>query len=239
MLELLVAMFIGAILLTGLVQIAAGARSSFRLQNGMAEVQESGRFAIDTLGAILRRSAFTPEPWSGNPGEVGLTAETADDVSPRGDRLGIRTWSERNCFGNPNPVTDSTGLPRFFLKDTVLEMNAGGNLIQTCRYGPAAGQFVTQLNRQGLMQNVDDFQVLYAEDLDNDGMADWWVPGGHWQSVRHVLGLQLALLLSTSESVTEPRADTHNLLNKVVITPADGRIRRVFTYTQALKFRAP
>jgi len=236
--ELLVAMLIGAILLTGLVQIAAAARSSFRLEEAMAEVQESGRFAIDMISGILRQSAFTPEPWVGGLPPKGLTSGTADDVRPRGDRLAVRTWSDRNCFDIANPTTDSDGLPMFFLKETVLELNGAENLIQTCRYGPAAEQLATQIRRQGMVQNVYDFQVLYAEDLDSDGTPDWWVPGGRWQNENHVLGLQVALLLSSTESVIEPAPRVYNVLDKVVNTPADGKLRRVFTYVHALSGRS-
>jgi len=237
--ELLVAILMGAILLSGLVQFAAVARSSFRLQEAIAEVQESGRFAIDTIGGVLRQTAFTPTPWAGGLPAEGLTSETQDDVRPRGDRLGLRTWSDRNCFDLANSVTDSAGLPRFFLKETVLELNGAGNLIQTCRYGPAAGQLVTQLRRQGTAENVDDFQVLYAEDVDSDGIPDWWVPGGLWWEERLLVGLQVAVLLSSTESVTEPVAGAHNVLDKLVRTPADGKFRRVFTYVHALSGRNP
>lgn len=238
LIELLIAMLIGAIVLTGLVQIAAGARSSFRLQEALAEVQESGRFVIDSLGDILRQSAFTPEPWSEITAAAGLTAESADAVNRRGDRLAIRTWSERNCFGNPNPVTDAADLPQYFLKESVLELNTAGNLTHTCRYGPTAGQFVTQLQRQGLVQNVDAFQVLYAEDLDGDGTADHWITGGHWLSEDRVLGLQLAVLLGSSAGIKEPVSRTYKVLDQVVTTPADGKLRRVFTYVQALRGRS-
>lgn len=237
--ELLVAMLIGAILLTGLVQIAAGARSSFRLQEALAEVQESGRFAIDTLGGILRQSAFVPDPWVEDLAFVGLTRETGDDINQHGDRLAVRTWSDRNCFGNPNPVAGNAGLPEFYLRETVIELNDAGSLIQSCRYGPGGGPSVTQLRRQGLVQNVDGFEVLYAEDQDGDRKPDRWVPAGQWQSERQVVGLQLAILLSSHESVTEPVPQVYNLLDKVVRAPADGKLRRTFTYVQALRGLRP
>jgi len=237
--ELLIALLIGAVLLTGLVQIAAGARSSFRLQEAVAEVQESGRFAIDTLGGILRQSIFSPQPWNEKNTAVGLTDGTSDGVRRHGDRLAVRGWSERNCFGNPNPLTDAAQTPRFFLKDSVLELNAAGNLAYTCRYGATPEHMVTQLRRQGLVENVGAFQVLYAEDTDGDGMADRWVRGGHWSSEKRVLGLQLALLLSSSQVVRETASRNYNVLEEVLTAPEDGKLRRVFTYVQAFRQRMP
>ena len=216
------------------MQVAAGARSSFRLQESVAEMQESGRFLIDTLGDILRRSAFTPQPWTITSAVVGISDGAEDTVNRNGDRLATRTWSERNCYGAWNPLTDAKGLPRYFLKETILEPTSSGNLALTCRYGQSASQFVTQIRRQGLLQNVDSFQVLYAEDLDGDGGADRWTSGGHWHDPNRVLGLQIAVLLRGEEAVIEPAASVFNVLDEVVRTPADGRLRRVFTYVQAL-----
>lgn len=89
--ELLVAMIIGFVLITGLVQIAAAARSSFRLQEGLAELQESGRFGLDSLGSILHQSAFDPQPWLNSTVTVGFTNATADNTILHGDRLVVRT----------------------------------------------------------------------------------------------------------------------------------------------------
>ncbi|HLF31510.1 MAG TPA: PilW family protein [Xanthomonadales bacterium] len=232
--ELLVAMFIGAVLITGLVQIAAGARSTFRLQENLAELQESGRFALDSLGSILRQSTYHPQPWLDTTEPAGLAPETADATTAHGDRLAIRTWSDRNCFGSLNPVEDGAGLPQFFLKESVLELNAFENLVHTCRYGQNSTGFVTQINRQGLVQNVEAFQAQFAEDTDGNGDADRWVSGGGWADDRRVMGLRLALLLKSSEPVDEPAPGSVRVLEDLVLTPADGKLRRVFTYSQAL-----
>lgn len=236
--ELLMAMLIGAILLVGLVQIVAGARSSFRLQVGMAELQENGRFAIDSLASVLQQSDYTPEPWLDAAEQAGLTAETRDAVSSKGDRLAIRTWSERNCYGSVNTANDANGRPRFYLMESILTLSSSGNLAHTCRYGPDAKQLVTQVLNQGLLENVDAFQALYAEDGDQDGQADHWVKGGQWLDQGRISGLQIALLVRSDEAVTDGTPRAYALLDKVIKAPADGRLRRVFTYSQALRGRS-
>lgn len=233
LMELLVAMALGAVLLTGLVQIVAGARNSFRLQESLGEVQESGRFVIDSLGNILRQSAYTPQPWLETDEPVGLTPDTADATSRHGDRLAVRTWSDRNCFGNLNPEVDAAGLARFFLRENVLELSASKSLLVTCRYGPEEARFVTQILRQGLVQNIDAFQVQYAEDIDADGLADRWVDGGAWNEEGTVLGLRIAVLIRSTESVVEPAPRVFSVLGDEFTAPADGRLRRVFNYAQA------
>jgi len=62
--ELLVAVLLSAFLVMGLVQIVSAARSSFRLQESEAEVQENGRHAIATLGVLIRQAGFSPQPWN-------------------------------------------------------------------------------------------------------------------------------------------------------------------------------
>jgi len=238
LLELLVAMLIGAILLVGLVQIVAAARSSFLLQEGMAEVQESGRFAIDSVAGVLRQAAFTAEPWQGAVDQVGLTSETRDAVSSKGDRLAMRTWSEHNCYGAANTATDASGHPMFYLMESILTLSSSGNLAYTCRYGPTAKQFVTQVLNQGLLENLEALQALYAEDLDNDGQADRWVRGGQWLDQSHISGLQIAVLVRSDQVVTDGASRSYTVLDKVINAPADGRLRRVFTYSQAFRGRS-
>ena len=232
LIELLLALLIGAVLLAGLVQIAVSARSSFLLQEATAEIQENGRFVADSVGRILRQAVFTPDPWLAPIASPGLTADTADAVNAHGDRLTIRTWSERNCFGSLNSSLDAQGRPEFFLKESVLELNSSNNLAHSCRYGADASNLVDQVVRQGLVQNVEAFQALYAEDIDNDGTADRWVTGGNWDEAGNIKGLHLAVLIRSNRPVSTPVAQTFNVLDHVISRPADGRLRRIVTYAQ-------
>ncbi|HEY5971112.1 MAG TPA: PilW family protein, partial [Pseudoxanthomonas sp.] len=54
LIELMIAILIGSILLLGLVQIYGATRESYRLSEGMARVQENGRFALDFLQRDIR-----------------------------------------------------------------------------------------------------------------------------------------------------------------------------------------
>jgi len=98
--ELLVAVLLSAFLVMGLVQIVSAARSSFRLQENEAEVQENGRHAIATLGVLIRQAGFSPQPWNESFQSPALTPDTRDRVSSESDRLALRSWSNLNCFDN-------------------------------------------------------------------------------------------------------------------------------------------
>lgn len=54
LIEILVAIVIAMLLLLGLVQVFAASKSSYRLAEGLARVQENGRFAIDFIQRDLR-----------------------------------------------------------------------------------------------------------------------------------------------------------------------------------------
>ena len=235
--ELLLAALISAFLLTGLVQIVTAARSSFLLQENEAEVQENGRYAVATLSALIRQAGFSPEPWNESFESPSLLAETRDRVSSRSDRLGIRFWSDLNCFDNRNPVEDGAGEPVFYIRESVFDLNDRRDLTHTCRYGPTASELVTQIRREGFIRNVESFQAIYGEDSDNDGNIDRWVRGGEWLAEAQVLGIRLGLLLGSTEVVTEQATQNFSILDLEYSSPADGKLHRLFEFTSAIRGR--
>lgn len=52
--ELMIAMLIGAILMLGLTQVFAASKAAYRLSEGVARTQENGRFALDFLQRDIR-----------------------------------------------------------------------------------------------------------------------------------------------------------------------------------------
>ena len=62
MVELMVALVITLILLSGIGQIFLGSKKSFVIQNNLARIQENGRYAMDVVVSDLRRAGY----WGGN-----------------------------------------------------------------------------------------------------------------------------------------------------------------------------
>ncbi len=236
--ELLIAVLLSAFLVIGLVQIVSAARSSFRLQENEAEVQENGRHAIATLGVLIRQAGFSPQPWNESFESQALTSDTRDRVSSRSDRIAFRSWSNLNCFDNRNPIEDETGEPAFFIRESVFDLNSRRDLTHTCRYGPTDGELITQIRRQGFIRNVESFQALYGEDRDLDGDIDRWVRGGQWSDENRVLGVRLGLLLNSSDVVVEQAAQDFSVLDFQSRTPADGRLHRLIEFTATIKGRS-
>jgi len=235
--ELLVAALIAAFLIMGLVQIVSAARSSFRLQENQAEVQENGRYAISTLGKLIRQTGFSPQPWNDDFGPMGLTPDTLDQVSYRSDRLVIRSWSDTNCFDNRNPIKDISGQAAFYIRESRFDLNSRNDLTHSCSYGPALENLVTQIKREGFVRNIEAFQALYGQDNDGDGHVDRWVRGGEWAEQQQILGIKIGLLLKSTDSVVERTSHAFSVLDSDYTTAADGRLRLLMEFTTSIKGR--
>ncbi len=230
LMELLIAMALSSFLTLMLVQMAMAARGSFKLQESLAELQENGRFFADLVSGEIGASAYHPKPWLHESTPIGLMIDSVDSSGRNSDRLVSRNWSERNCFGALNSDRDSTGQPHFYLKESTLEMN-NGNLAISCRYGPNAAEMTAQINRQGAIPQVEVFQALYATDSDEDGEIDSWLRAGDWTSPEQVRAVRLGILNSSRESIGVQEAQVFQVLDFSYTAPADGRLRRVYSFT--------
>lgn len=236
--ELLVALALTAFLLLGLVQMAAGGGATARLQDNRGQLQDQARFAADRLAAAVREAGFRPRPWDTAFDLAGITDETADAASTRGDRLVLRAWSDRNCFDNRNPDVDGDGRPRFYLREQAFDLTGSRHLAWRCRYGPSAGELTAQVRRQGLVPGVESFQLLFGEDADGDGGIERWVRAGHWSDAAAVKAVRIGLLLAGEDSVAERTTRSFEVLDLAVSAPADGRLRRVLELAAALRNRS-
>ena len=235
--ELMIALAIGAILTTGILRVVQAASAGFRVQQGIGALQETARFSLGMMRRDIAQAGFRPEPWLPDNDLQALGAGTADDVTPHSDRISTRRLSSHNCFDNDNPVLDSDGLPKYYLRETTYSADITGKLWQTCRYGPDDGELVTQINHLGLVENIEAFQLLFAEDLDGDGSANRWVRAGQWQDKAGVLAVQLAILTAGAEPLTQPSVQSFRVLDQQIQAGADGRLRAVFQTTVAIQGR--
>lgn len=237
LLELMISLTLSALLLLGLVQIASAAASSTRLQRNQAQLQENARLAITVITRFVRETGFSPEPW--NPGHQlsGLADGNADSVTAGSDRLALRSWSDLNCFDNRNPELDDSGQPAFYIREAQFDLNSGNGLTWQCRYGPSEPGMVTQIRRQGFVQNVESFQILFGEDTDGDGAIDRWVQAGQWETTNQLLGMRFGLLLASEDKVAEQHIFGFQVLDKALKKQADGRLRRVFEFAAAIRSR--
>lgn len=104
--------------------------------------------------------------------------------------------------------------------------------------GPALWRRVGTNAAQELAEGVENLQVLYGEDTDGNQSPDVYRKASAVADWTNVVSLQVALLVSgTQDRVTEEDPRTFTLLDKDVGPFDDGRVRRVVTFTVALRNR--
>ena len=87
-----------------------------------------------------------------------------------------------------------------------------------------------------LVDGVEDLQVRYGEDTDGDGVANRYATAAAVADWSQVVTVRMSLLL-VSDDDNIARAAQPYTLDGVVVTPADRRLRRVFTTTVAVRGR--
>lgn len=237
LMEVMIGVFLSTLLLSGIVQLMGGSVSAYRLQLSQSQLEESARYARDVLMTHITQAGFQPEPWQNQSGLQALTDETLDGGSSAADQLGLQRWSQYNCYGNENPVTDADGQPVFYLLQTRFKVNSANNLAITCRYGPDIFNLKTQMNNFGLIEDVESLQVLYAEDRNGDEIADGWVKAQTWSQESNIRAIKVALLLSTRQAFDQTISTEITLLDESITTPADGHLRRIKSWTSAIRGR--
>ncbi len=236
LIELLVALAGSTLLIGGLVQLGLATNRAFRLQQDLGALQENARFSLQQIAAEVEQAGFHPEPWGLTTPYPAIAGGTGDEVSGRGDRIVVQRWSDRNCHDNPNPATDPSGKPLFYLLESGFQVNAAGSLAQRCRFGPDSASMTVQINNLGLVQGVEALQVLYAVDGDGDGFADRWARAGAEEAT--IRGVRIGLLLRGSDRAIAQPAANARVLDQVLAVPEDGRLRRVFEATIAIGGRS-
>lgn len=89
-----------------------------------------------------------------------------------------------------------------------------------------------------LVEGVEDMQILYGLDSNGDGETDQFVRANDVADWNRVASVRISLLLQSIEDnlTTAPQSYT---FNGATVTPADRRLRRVFTTTIGLRNRLP
>ena len=100
------------------------------------------------------------------------------------------------------------------------------------------GNTSTMVNQE-LVDNVDDMQILYGEDTDNDGSANVYVTADAVTNMDNVVSVRISLLMRTADDHLIPTKQvyTYDTYSGSSHTASDYRIRRVFNSTVKLRNR--
>lgn len=322
--EVMVAITISAILLTGVIQIFLSSKVSYRLLEATSRVQENGRFAIDYLTRDARmagyRGCYRDDPstieagintptsfkwdyatgiegseWTGatwspaldaliagqvvNGSDVLVTRGLADDAVnltsqssttqvfavdagniTNGDIMIVGNCTRSSIFqvsghasaagvvtithatgGGLTPGNSNSSLANFYAADSqVARLVTNVYYIGTGASGsPALFRQSTipggTMQAQELVDDVENMQVLYGEDLDTDGIANRYVTANNVGNMDNVVSVRISLLLRTGDNIAS--ASQNYTYNGVDTAADDRRIRRIFNTTIKIRNR--
>lgn len=110
LIEIMIALLIGAFLLGGVLQIFVGSKQTNRMQEGLSRLQENGRFAMDFLAKDIRMAGY----WGCiSQSNADTDVAGANDNAANGDNIdnGTDTITLKGAFNETlAPITGACGI---------------------------------------------------------------------------------------------------------------------------------
>jgi type IV pilus assembly protein PilW len=229
--EFMIAGSLGLLLLLGVTQVYLSASQTNRLQSGVIEVQDMGRFVLSYLEKDLQRAG-----WSNmDPIDLG-TLDTHIDFT--GTTNGTGTNSS-DSITIQYEADDEAGVDTQY--DCGGTAVANGDVI-TNVYTVAGG--VLSCNGRALIDNVETLQLIYGVEslvFDRDNMVDGYLRADQIAGTGYeetVISVRIGVLLrSTNEVLDTANTNSFQVLDYNHPAQNDRRIRRVFVKTVLLPNR--
>ena len=233
--ELMVALAIGTILILGMDSVLFSNKLSYRMNEGIGRLQETGRFAMEYLSRELRMAGFRnpndgalPVPFFTDCTILGGAVCTTDGGGNNSDQLAFQYAppSNQDCTGAAVPAGN--------LVVNVLYVNALDNTLRCRGYDPANN---TWFGNEGVLINdVENMQVLYGEGTGN-GDVTRYVSAGNVANWANILTVRVALLARADGGAAGANSGQQHyvLLDAPTITRNDTFVRRLYTTTITLR----
>lgn len=238
LIEIMIALLIGAFLIGGVLEIFINSRQTYRMQEDLSRLQENGRFATQFISNSMRMTGFwgclipnNPDTDVAGADNNAVTGDSIDDGTDTLTLKGAFTLTPavtcgssanvaNSCGVGVNCYTDASSTITYTINNTVLQQNTNG-----------------QTN--SLVEGIQDMQILYGADTDADYTPNYYVPAGTVGLVMaQVVSIRISLLgVTLDDNLTaQPVPYTYN---GTTTTPTDRKIRRVFNATIAVRNRLP
>lgn len=231
--ELMVAMVLSLLLSAGVIVLFVGSGQNTRFNEGLARVQENGRFAIDVITHDTRMAGYVSllDP----PGTVPQAVDGLDNV-PINHQEGGRTVVEGTdvLILSAVPDEDVSGQEQVFA-----EVRYFLSVRQNAPV-PSLYRFVrTQAGAtrvEEVVEGVANLQILYGENTDDDApnRIDRYVAAGAVDDWNRVLSVRLSMLLVSPDDNVLETSQTISF-NGSDVNPGDRRLRQVVTTTIAVR----
>ena len=151
--ELMISILLGFIVSAAMISLFISAKQSYRVNENLARLQENGRFAVSFISRDLRmadyRACVTDDLLSD-----AVSGENDSGLNGS-DSLTIQ-WQTNDCIGAPTVVTTIY----------TVEEGASGE--------PALFRSVNGVSQE-VVEGIDNLQILYGEDTDDDNVPNYYV----------------------------------------------------------------
>lgn len=241
--ELMTAITISMILLSGVVQVFLANKQAFKLQQGSSRAQESGRTGVFILARTIREAGYYRfSPDFKDFAESVFTAaapriQGTDGGGSNPDTLTIRYQGHTDgaivdCLGRPvtclgntdciaDPLAHNLTVTNVFALSSA-DPVTGVRSLTCARSIPDANPAVLDSTPNKLIEGVTDFQVMYGVDTNDDSTADQYVDADDVTDWALVKSVQISMIANSVEKV-DAGAATGKMLTQ--------------TYTQTIELR--
>lgn len=256
--ELLVALVISLLLMTGVVQVFLASKQTYASNEAASRLQENGRFALEFIAQSARHAGYVETsntvsvvpPTIASPGNsICNSSSTCSSQGANEDSDSIALVSQpriqdgarRDCLG-------VNGSGTYAISDTDIILNqfliidadpANGELHPAlgCRSRNLRGGWVTGSTPQRLIDGIDALQVQYGIATgSNRNSVNQYVSAdrvGDWSTV---IAVRIAVLANSLTPVTPPAtARQFVLFDAPPLSFDDGKARQIFTTTIKLR----
>ena len=208
-------------------------------QESSAAIASPGMTAINTNPIIMTSTTGLSS------GDIIIIADCQGSAVTQAIDVTSTAIDRNNAISPPSiPGNNSLNLGRAFNdRATILLTEVVTYFVSTGVSGePALWRLINNRPRSAnnpveLIEGLEDMQIIYGEDNDNDGAANIYQSAHAVSDWDRVVSVRISLLLRSANNnlVTQPQKYIYNGITK---TAPDQRIRQIFTNTLSIRNRA-
>ncbi|WP_339080122.1 PilW family protein [Pseudomonas sp. TMP9] len=253
--ELMVAMALGLLLMTGVVQVFLSSRQTYAANEAMGRLQENGRFALEFIARSARLAGYVEPVFeggkplalvrpscSGLPSTIPTELCTSSGSGNDPDSVAfvfqppITDAARRDCLGNTITENNMMVINHY----SIIPATATAPAALGCRaykFNDTTGSWTSGPSAQELISGVDSLQVLYGINTSGDARsANQYISADQVTNWNNVKAVRIAVLANSINTLTPaPAGRNFVLLDAAPITFTDNRARQIFSTTIQLK----
>ena len=231
LIELMVALTIGLFLVLVIANVFIGSKQTYTNQDNLSRLQENGRFALALFGKMTREAGYHYLTYAQGSSmySIQVNSDNWPYLTPR--NINIVTGTE----GGTSP--DSITLAEDNTVDCMNASIATSPAQNTYTVNTTTAQLTCTSVNNGttgvLLDNVEDLQILYGENL---GTSHRYVTASAPPVWGNVDTIRICILMRTQQTGLTVTAQKYTDCNgNTNQSKTDGRIREIFSDTFAIR----